>query len=148
MAIKYKDFSFNLGNYNKMEEYTDAPVFVLAVRNILLSKPGNYPFTPGLGIDIEQYMFDLADENTKSRIESLMTEKLQTGFSYLINVNPHKRDFNNEFKTIIKFNSQKLNAQKPIMTTFFILNCEIDVNYKFPSFLNLYVCKNLCVIIW
>ena len=73
-------------------------------------------------------LFADCEENTKSRIESLMTEKLQTGFSYLINVNPHKRDFNNEFKTIIKFNSQKFNAQKPIMTTFFILNCEIDVN--------------------
>ena len=87
MSVKYKDFSFNLGNYNKMEEYTDAPVFVLAVRNILLSKPGNYPFTPGLGIDIEQYMFDLADENTKSRIESNLNKQINEYIDNAQNVN-------------------------------------------------------------
>jgi len=87
MSVKYKDFSFNLGNYNKMEEYTDAPVFVLAVRNILLSKPGNYPFTPGLGMDIEQYMFDLADENTKSRIESNLNKQINEYIDNAQNVN-------------------------------------------------------------
>lgn len=59
-----------------MEEYTDAPVFVLAVRNILLSKPGNFPLTPSLGMDIEQYMFDIADEDTRSQIKSELNRQI------------------------------------------------------------------------
>jgi len=87
MATKFKDFTFNLGKYNKMEEYTDAPVFVLAVRNILLSKPGNYPLTPSLGMDIEQYMFELADEETASRIKSELDKQISMYIDEAENVN-------------------------------------------------------------
>ena len=52
MARTIKDFTLNLGKYNKLEEVDEKNAFVLAVRNILLSKPGNFPLTPNLGMDI------------------------------------------------------------------------------------------------
>ena len=68
MARTIKDFTLNLGKYNKLEEVDEKNAFVLAVRNILLSKPGNFPLTPNLGMDIEQYLFEPADEYTLNKI--------------------------------------------------------------------------------
>lgn len=59
-------------------------------------------------------------------IDSLMTNQLQTGFSYLINVDPNKRDYNNEKTKTIRFNQKYFN-KKPIMSSFFSLNCKFEI---------------------
>jgi len=49
----YTDFEFELGDYGKAVEYNDENAIILAVRNILLSKPGNFPFNPSIGMNIK-----------------------------------------------------------------------------------------------
>lgn len=82
MATIFKDFQLNYGKYNRMNEVEGSSAFVLAVRNILLSKPGNFPLTPSLGMDIEQYLFEIADEYTLS---SIKTELLNQISKYISN---------------------------------------------------------------
>ena len=60
--MKYTDFAFQLGEYGKSQEYYDENAIILAVRNILLSKPGNFPFNPSIGMNIKQYQFELFDK--------------------------------------------------------------------------------------
>lgn len=76
MARTIKDFTLNLGKYNKLEEVDEKNAFVLAVRNILLSKPGNFPLTPNLGMDIEQYLFEPADEYTLNKIKTVLNRQI------------------------------------------------------------------------
>jgi len=52
-------------------EYTDTSAIILAIRNILLSRKGNFPFTPAFGMNIEKYQFDLLDE---AQIEAIKSE--------------------------------------------------------------------------
>ena len=86
MALTVKDFTLNHGPYNKMEELSEANAFVLAVRNILLSKPGNFPLTPSLGMDIEQYLFEIADNYTLNSIKTELNNQISKYISNASNV--------------------------------------------------------------
>lgn len=68
---KYRDFMFQQSNFIKAEEYTDTSAIILAIRNILLSRQGNFPFTPAFGMNIEKYQFDLLDD---VQIEAIKAE--------------------------------------------------------------------------
>jgi phage baseplate assembly protein W len=57
-----RDVTFNYGEYGRAAEYVDSNAVILAIRNILLSKPGNFPFTPEFGMNIAKYQFDILDE--------------------------------------------------------------------------------------
>lgn len=72
----YKDFSFDLGDDGLCQEYTGTDAMILAIRNILLSKPGNYPLTPSLGMNISKYQFDLIDDSEIRQIKSDLAEQI------------------------------------------------------------------------
>lgn len=75
MAI-YKDFRFEPGMYGKLSEYTDSDALILGIRNIMLSRPGNFPFNPSLGMNIMKYQFDLLDDKTISDIRSELNRQI------------------------------------------------------------------------
>lgn len=78
MAKTVKDCTLNLGIHNKAEEVTDAKAVVLAIRNIILSRPGNYPQLPSLGLDIERYLGEFADSKTANDIKSNLDSQIAT----------------------------------------------------------------------
>ena len=59
---KYRDFMLQQSDFIKAQEYTDTSAIILNIRNILLSRKGNFPFTPSFGMNIEKYQFDLLDD--------------------------------------------------------------------------------------
>ena len=76
MADRLTDFQFIQGEYGKAVEYSDENAVVLAIRNILLSKPGNFPFNPSIGMDIRKYQFDILDDTTLSTINSELKDQI------------------------------------------------------------------------
>lgn len=76
MPTTYKDFRFELGDYAELSEYTGSSAMVLAIKNILLSRPGNFPFHPSLGMDIFKYQFDLLDDTTISDITTELNRQV------------------------------------------------------------------------
>lgn len=66
----YQDFSFEKYN-GQSKVLNDAQSFVQAVQIILLSKPGNFPYKPDLGMNIGQYLFEYLDDDT---IRDIKTE--------------------------------------------------------------------------
>lgn len=72
----YKDFRFKKSEYEKAEEYEDTDAIILAIKNILLSKPGNYPLTPSFGMNVKKYQFDLLDNQTISNIQSELNKNI------------------------------------------------------------------------
>ncbi len=76
--MEYRDFSFNTSAYGRCEEYSGTNAVILAIKNIILSRPGNYPFTPNLGLDIGKYQFALLDEHTLSTIKTELLQQINT----------------------------------------------------------------------
>ena len=74
--MKYVDFTFNKSDYNSCEEITDATAVVNAIKTIILSRPGNFPLTPNLGVDIAKYQFDLLDDQTLSAISAEINRQI------------------------------------------------------------------------
>jgi hypothetical protein len=72
----YRDFTFNAGSNGGIEEYDGASAVVLAIRNIILSRPGNFPLTPSLGIDVTKYAFDIGDSKTLETIKSELQSQI------------------------------------------------------------------------
>ena len=74
--MEYLDFGLFKGTYGVANEYSDIDAIILAIRNLLLSRPGNFPFNPSLGINIKKYQFDLMDDVTISNIESELQDNV------------------------------------------------------------------------
>ena len=87
---KYRDFTLQESSFIKAEEFTDTSAVILAIRNILLSRKGNFPFTPAFGMNIEKYQFDLLDdvqiEAIKSELSRHIAEYIPDISSVSINI--------------------------------------------------------------
>ena len=53
---------FGLDNYKKPKMLTEMETYVHNFIMLLLGKPGFYPSMPHLGIDIQQYLYELEDD--------------------------------------------------------------------------------------
>lgn len=73
---KYREVTFNEGVYGRAAEYTDSSAIVLAIRNILLTRRGNYPFNPTFGMNIQKYQFELLDATQLSQIKSELSNQI------------------------------------------------------------------------
>lgn len=68
--MSLKDLTFNVSEYGVAEK-TDGKYSVLeAVKNIILSRPGNFPMHPDIGVDLAKYEFEFLDDNTLSQIKT------------------------------------------------------------------------------
>ncbi len=74
--MEYIDFSFDIADDGACKSYTGNNAMILAIRNILLSRPGNFPMTPSLGMDIAKYQFELFDDATLSSIKTELSRQI------------------------------------------------------------------------
>lgn len=84
---KYRDFMMKQSNFIKAEEYTDTSAIILAIRNILLSRNGNFPFTPAFGMNIQKYQFDLLDDVQVETIKSELARHISEYIPDISSVN-------------------------------------------------------------
>ena len=59
--------------------------------------------------------------------DSLITNELQTGFLYLVTIDPKMEDIDEFSNKIIKFRNERFIDQMPILFNFYSLNCEVEV---------------------
>lgn len=74
--MPYRDFTFNNGSNGALEEYSGASAIVLAIRNIILSRPGNFPMNPSMGLDVTKYEFDLGSSDTLDTIKTDLQKQI------------------------------------------------------------------------
>ena len=68
---KFTDYQLQKDQYEVIKKTFDVNAIILAIRNILLARPGNFPFDPSIGINIKKYQFEFLDKET---IFSIQTE--------------------------------------------------------------------------
>ena len=66
-------------------------------------------------------------------IDSFITNELQTGFSYLVTIDPKIDDIYGYSNKIIKFRNERSIDKMPMMINFYSLNCEIEVTSFYNS---------------
>jgi len=76
MANRYTDFALESSDYSRAVEYADSNAIILAIRNIILSRPGNFPFNPSVGLNIKKYKFDILDSNLVFEIQSELDRQI------------------------------------------------------------------------
>ena len=123
----YTDFEFELGDYGKAVEYNDENAIILAVRNILLSKPGNFPFNPSIGMNIKQYQFEFLDEQTVSNIQTILSKQIAKYIPSLGNVDAVVRKVELENGTPYLAIDISANLNGNPITADFILKQQEDV---------------------
>ena len=78
------------------------------------------------GINNTYYTTLITFANQENEVDSLITNKLQTGISYLVTIDTSKYDQNGYSNKIIKFKNERTYDFMPFMVNFYSLNCEID----------------------
>lgn len=77
--------------YNVLDIRQDKLALAQTIQNIILFRPGNFPNQPQLGVGIEDYLFELADDATlrklKENIESQIKAYAPTTFNVNFTVN-------------------------------------------------------------
>lgn len=76
-TIKH-DITLNVNNFNKLDYSEDVLCIARMLQNILLTNPGTYPNNPTFGVGIEYYLFDFANEKTKSELTSKIIDQINT----------------------------------------------------------------------
>ena len=76
MATNFIDCQMTLDEKNGIRSYSGEYAVMLAVKNLLLGAPGNWPFDPEMGIDIEQYQFEFADEIALNKIRRKVNSQI------------------------------------------------------------------------
>ena len=127
--MTYKDWTFNSGNYGDMDSYKDANAIVLAIKNIILAKPGNFPLTPGLGINIEKYQFDLLDDQTLNNIKQELNYQITKYVQSLENVDifVHKIPNEETGETYIGISISNNSSENGLTANFLILREEEEI---------------------
>ena len=66
---QFMDYSFAPNEFNECKQLNEKEVLVYTFRNLLLSRPGNYPEMPGFGVNIVKYNLSLANQTTLDTIK-------------------------------------------------------------------------------
>ena len=117
--ISLTDFTFEKGNLNTTEKISGNKAILNAIKNIILSRPGNFPYTPELGIDLDQYQFEIADNvlinKVKGEIESQISRYIPEINSFSVNVSIIDYDIQGLRKVLcISVNSSYIDGEETI----------------------------------
>lgn len=84
---EYIDYTLNNGAEGMFNKYTDKNATVIAIKNLILSRPGNFPLHPSFGMDIGKYQFEMADDITLSNIKTELSTEISKFIPSLSDVN-------------------------------------------------------------
>lgn len=73
---QYIDAVFDNISGSICDVYEDADAVVLAIKNLLLTRPGNYPESPQFGMNIKKYQFEELDDDTINSIKSELSYQI------------------------------------------------------------------------
>ena len=113
--------TFNSGSYGVMETYNDANAKVLAIKNLILAKPGNFPETPKMGINIEKYQFDLLDNQTINDIKNDMGYQISKYIPDLDNVSITGDKITEELNTYLGISVSANTAGDNLVANFLVI---------------------------
>lgn len=74
--------TFSFSNYqDDLLTVSGAETVALLILNLLFTRPGNYPNSPDMGINIQKYKFEFIDNQTLSEIEHEINSQIDTYLS-------------------------------------------------------------------
>ena len=124
--MEFKDFSFNISEYGGTETLTGNNAVIYAIKNIILARPGNFPFHPEIGVNIGKYKFDILDDITIKSIQSDIIKQVSKAIPTIDSINiivqKVEDDINGEHITALGIAVSALENGEKIEGTFLIRN--------------------------
>lgn len=94
--MKFKDFSFNISEFKRAKELNQKESIIYGIRNILLSRPGNYPLMPSFGMNISKYNLLTATDETLGQIREELSANIRQYIPDLQNTTVQVAVYDNE----------------------------------------------------
>lgn len=79
--------SFDIDDFMKPQTYKGNMAIAIAIRNLLLTKPGTYPDFPDMGLNIQALRFELVKDGTLEELRTSVSEAIK---QYIPTVKLHR----------------------------------------------------------
>lgn len=105
-------------NFHRLEMRTNLHALAQLIQNICFIEKGTYPNQPNLGVGIENYVFEKADEGTLATLEEEISSQIEKFIpnNYIITTNVEKKNIKNFFSLLLTFTIK--DTENDIETTF------------------------------
>ena len=128
ILIYIGEVEINTGKIKKLDLY---PAQYEEINKLYLSikidkKPYKDLYFSVKGLKNAYYTILISFIKNENETETFITNKLESGITYLVTLKNKKIDNNNEEK-IIEFNNERVFDKIPYMVNFYSINCKIDV---------------------
>lgn len=133
MAI-YKDYSFDIGSNGLCQDLSGTNAVINAIKNIILSRKGNFPFTPDLGINIAKYQFELFDSFTLLQIKNELMQQVNKFIPAIdnvdITVSKLEEEINGKSTPILGIGITAVYAGEVVQTNYLVYKDKEEVYIK------------------
>lgn len=119
MAKRFKnELILDSNNFHQMETREDKVALAQVIQNLLFTEKGTYPNQPSLGVGIENYLFELADNGTLVNLKDEIKRQIEMfcPTEYLVDNDVKKQTVNGNTVLLLTFTIRDLD--KKTDTTF------------------------------
>lgn len=107
-----KDVGYGLDDFQRMKVYSESESIARYILTILLTRPGNYPGLPHIGLNVKQLLYDDLNEFNATTLKEQIYDQCSALLPHIIG--------DDVYAGLIEYNG----------TTFLLIRVTVEVNSK------------------
>lgn len=107
-----KDVSYGLDDFQRMKVYSESESIARYILTILLTRPGNYPGLPHIGLNVKQLLYDDLNEFNATSLKEQIYDQCSALLPHIVG--------DDVYAGLIEYNG----------TTFLLIRVSVEVNSK------------------
>ena len=110
-----KDVGYGLDDFQRMKVYSESESIARYILTILLTRPGNYPGLPHIGLNVKQLLYDDLNEFNATSLKEQIYEQCSALLPHIIG--------NDVYEGLIEYNG----------TTFLLIRVSVEIDSKMQT---------------
>lgn len=110
-----KDVGYGLDDFQRMKVYSESESIARYILTILLTRPGNYPGLPHIGLNVKQLLYDDLNEFNATSLKEQIYEQCSALLPHIIG--------NDVYAGLIEYNG----------TTFLLIRVSVEIDSKMQT---------------
>lgn len=107
-----KDVGYGLDDFQRMKVYSESESIARYILTILLTRPGNYPGLPHIGLNVKQLLYDDLNEFNATSLKEQIYDQCSALLPHIVG--------DDVYAGLIEYNG----------TTFLLIRVSVEVNSK------------------
>ena len=107
-----KDVGYGLDDFQRMKVYSESESIARYILTILLTRPGNYPGLPHIGLNVKQLLYDDLNEFNATSLKERIYDQCSALLPHIVG--------DDVYAGLIEYNG----------TTFLLIRVSVEVNSK------------------